>query len=223
MFLLCINDLPDFLDGRVLLFVDDVKLVSPRNQYDILQLSLNRAWNWAKEWNLNLNASKCSHLPIDSPPNSPLTIGHKHQHLKMVTEEKDLSLIIDTTFKLPQQGIEAANKARRNIFLIHRSFGNFSMDVFWPVYITLVRPILEYYIQTSNPYLQKDIHHLERVQHLATRMGAGLSNLAQEEHLRRLALPSLKRRRMQGDLIQFSTSSTECKPTICGDFHPCVR
>ncbi|CAI9729518.1 PKU43604.1hypothetical protein llap_6084 [Octopus vulgaris] len=73
--------------------------------------------------------------------------------------------------------------------------------IFLPLYVMLVRPILEYGIQASSPYLLKDIQHLKRVQKLATRMVHGLKNLSYEERLRTLDLYSLEKRRCRGDLI----------------------
>ncbi len=40
MFLLFVNDLPNLLEEKMLLFADDVKIISPRSQYDNTELSL---------------------------------------------------------------------------------------------------------------------------------------------------------------------------------------
>ncbi len=45
LFLLFVNDLPDLLQGNVLLFVDDVKIIYPRSQYKNRELSLHSAWD----------------------------------------------------------------------------------------------------------------------------------------------------------------------------------
>ncbi len=37
-FLLFVNDLPDLLEGKILLFADDVKIISSRSQYDKTEL-----------------------------------------------------------------------------------------------------------------------------------------------------------------------------------------
>ncbi|XP_077477524.1 uncharacterized protein LOC144090083 [Stigmatopora argus] len=74
-------------------------------------------------------------------------------------------------------------------------------DIFLPLYVSLVRPILEYGIQAASPYLAKDIQHLKRVQRLATRMVRGLSLMSYEERCQPLNLPTLEARRLRGDLI----------------------
>ncbi len=68
------------------------------------------------------------------------------------------------------QCTEAANKARRLIFMIRRSFQDLSKSAFIPLYGALVRPHLEYDMSACAPNLVADINHLERIQRLATRL-----------------------------------------------------
>ncbi len=44
LFLLFVNDLPGLLQGKVLLYADDVSIISPRSQYNNTELSLRSAW-----------------------------------------------------------------------------------------------------------------------------------------------------------------------------------
>ncbi len=55
LFLIYVIDLPDLLQGDVLLFADDVKLISARASFNNLQHDLNTAWDWALTWHLPLN------------------------------------------------------------------------------------------------------------------------------------------------------------------------
>ncbi len=76
-----------------------------------------------------------------------------------------------------------------------------SPEIFRPLYLSLVRPILEFGLQASTPYLRQDIILIEKLQRLATRMVKGLRDLSYENRLRRLNLFSIERRLLRGDLI----------------------
>ncbi len=64
LFLLFVNDLPDVLEGRVLLFADDAKLIALRSDFNILQRNFRAAWGWSEVWALPLYAAQCDHLQI---------------------------------------------------------------------------------------------------------------------------------------------------------------
>ena len=65
------------------------------------------------------------------------------------------------------------------------------------LYVSLVRPHLEYAVPVWNPSLKKDIDMLENVQHRATRLVLGL------KRLKALKLTTLEIRRKREDLIEF--------------------
>ncbi len=100
------------------------------------------------------------------------------------------------------QPTEAANKARRLIFMIRRSVHDLSKSAFIPLYGALLRLHLEYGMPTCSPNLVADINHLERIQRLATRLVTGMHHLPYEERLQRLGLHSLQLRRLWADLIK---------------------
>ncbi len=104
-------------------------------------------------------------------------------------------------FSPSAQCTEAANKARRLILVIRRSFQYLSKPAFFPLYEALVRPHFEYGVPACSPNLVADINHLELIQILATRLVTGMLHLPYEERPQRLSLHSLQRRRLRADLI----------------------
>jgi ribonuclease P/MRP protein subunit RPP40 len=93
-------------------------------------------------------------------------------------------------------------KANRVLGMIKRTFTNKSKYIMLRLYKSLVRPHLEYCVQTWSPYYQKDIDLLEKVQRRFTRMIPELSHLTYEQRLSALNLTSLETRRLRGDLIE---------------------
>ncbi len=114
---------------------------------------------------------------------------------------KDLRVIVMSTFKTSLYCQQAVNFARRILFVLRRGLAVLTPEMVRPLYLALVKPILEYGQQASSPYLQRDIALMERKQRLATRMVKGMRKLPYDERLRRLNLFSIERRRLCGDLI----------------------
>ena len=81
------------------------------------------------------------------------------------------------------------------------AFRYLDKEAFKNIYLTHVRPKLEYAAPVWNPHLKKHIIKLERVQKHATRMVPELRGLSYSERLKELGLPTLQSRRERGDMI----------------------
>ena len=73
---------------------------------------------------------------------------------------------------------------------------------FFYIYISMVRPHLEFGNVVWHPILKKDQEILESVQRRATKLVPSLSKLCYEERLKLMHLPSLSYRRLRGDVIE---------------------
>ncbi len=135
LFFLFVNDLPDVLETMTLLFADDVKMVTRRSPSMNLHSSFTAAWDWSKKWGLQINPTKCNYLTIgrEVPLRLSFFPDGSGTPIPVSTLVKDLGVQTDTMFSPSAQCTEAANKARRLIFMIRRSFQDLSKSAFIPL------------------------------------------------------------------------------------------
>ncbi len=116
--------------------------------------------------------------------------------------EKDLGVLRDNSLSFDQHISEAIKKANIKLGMIKRTFVCLDNQMLVQLYTALVRPHLEYANAIWSPHQQQHIKAIEAVQHRATRLIPGMSNLPYEERLKRLKIPTLSFRRMRGDMIE---------------------
>ena len=205
LFTIFINDLPDELHSICKIFADDTKIYNSTEKSETIQNDIDKLINWSERWNLYFNDSKCKVMHLGKKnPNCAYKISHnendKHT-LETCREERDLGVVFDSELKFDKHINSAINKGNRMLGLIKRSFTGLENQVLVKLYKSLVRPHLEYGNQIWNPFLKRQSSALEKVQRRATKLIKPLRKLDYEERLRQLKLPTLKYRRIRGDLI----------------------
>ena len=117
--------------------------------------------------------------------------------------ERDLGLIISSDLKWVNQIDKATNNAKSIIAQIRNSFSYFDAELVRLLYVSLIRPHLEFAVSVWNPYQKKDIDKLEKIQHKATKLVPKIKWKFYEYRLAEMRLTTLETRRKRGDLIQF--------------------
>ena len=121
--------------------------------------------------------------------------------LTVTKSEKDLGVVIDSTLKPAAHIANCVKKANQMLGMIQRTITYTNKKILLLMYKTLVRPHLEYAMQTWSPH-----HHIghirliEGIQQRFTRMIPELKRLSYEARLKRLNLTTLEIRRIIGYL-----------------------
>ena len=210
LFLIYINDLPGAAlhpSAIINLFADDVLLyhyVSKPSDYLTVQASINCIQQWSSDHYLCLNALKCKYMLISRKkqplqPIHPLVLNG--ENLEKVDTYKYLGILLTSGLSWSPHISSICKKARQILGLIYRRFyGNADQDTIKQLYISLVRPHLEYGSQVWDPHLAKDKTCLENVQKFACRIASAKWDECYEELLLASELPTLQERRLHTKL-----------------------
>lgn len=207
LFVIFVNDLPEHTISIAQMFADDTKLyrvIHNQHDRDILQQDLSNLKDWAENWKLQFNASKCKilHIGINNPHHEYHMGETGAPPLEITTLEKDLGVLMDPELKFTEHVEKQVNKANKILGLIRRTFEYLDGEIMKRLFTSLVRPHLEFSNVAWSPRLIKDQRLIESVQRRATKLVPELKQLSYEERLRKLKLPSLYYRRTRGDMIE---------------------
>ena len=111
--------------------------------------------------------------------------------LEQVSSQKDLGITINQSLKPSEHISNIIKRANQKTGMIRRCFTDLSKEKITILYISLIRPILEYASPVWNPQLTKDVNLIESTQRRCLR----LSNEV-------VSLPSLESRRLFIDLCE---------------------
>ena len=82
--------------------------------------------------------------------------------LSKTVKEKDLGVTMNANMKVSEQCRIAASKGNQVLGMIRRNITYKEKSLIIALYKAIVRPHLEYCIQTRNPHLRKDVDMLKK-------------------------------------------------------------
>ena len=164
--------------------------------YQHLQIDIDNLCEWTDD---NLNRTKCRFMVISRKrqpilPSQPLTVNHSQ--LERVYSYKCLGVWLTSTLNWFTQITEINKKARSQLGIIYRNFYQHSNSAtLLQLYLSYIRPHLEYAATVWDPHQVGFIHSLERIQKFALRMCTKKWNLEYNILLDSCDIPSLAVRR----------------------------
>ena len=175
LFNIFINDLPSVIKySNCLLFADDLKLlrkICDPSDSQLLQHDIDSVSDWCRNNLLDLNIKKCNFVSFTrSNTLIPFQYNINCFPLESLEMVKDLGIIFDKKFSFKEHISHIFSKSMRLLGFIKRNSLEFrDPSTIKSLYVSLVRPYLEYCSIIWNPSLKVDIVKLERVQKNFTR------------------------------------------------------
>ena len=122
--------------------------------------------------------------------------------MSTIVRKRDLGVTISANMKFSEHCDIAASNGNQILGLIRRKITNNDKKLIIPLYKAIVRPHLEYCIQTWRPYRKEDIYTLKCIQRRVTKIIPQLRYVSYEERLTECGLTTLETRRLRGDQIE---------------------
>ena len=208
LFVIYVNDLPEESSYDTQMFADDTKNFGPVSSHECelsRQTELNNLQLWTNKWQMDFNLAKCNHMRLGQRP-----LTHQYylsnrdgtpHFLNSVDTEKDLGVLLDRALNFEQHIDKVIKTANSVLGTIKRTYSSLTPSSFTLLYKALVRTHLEYGQEIWSPAKKRHINLLEKVQRRATKLVSCIKYLPYKERLKRLKLPSLRHRRLRGDII----------------------
>lgn len=209
LFLIFINDIDSVCNSstQIKIFADDLKLYSITNigPSHLLQLTIDKVSVWADVNQLDINIDKCC---IFSISNSRIPITNRMYFINGVVltcsgKVVDLGIEITHNLSFKSHIVSFVSKAYQRLSLLFRGFVTREFNFLRKVFITYIRPLLEYNSVVWSPTEIYLIDLIEKVQRYFTRNVPALADLPYSIRLSKLNLQCLELRRLQFDLIYY--------------------
>ena len=166
LFLAYINDLPTVVTSPADLYADDTLLHDTVEQASALQRNINAAVTWATTWRGGFSAAKTILLHIGNRNRSgDHTLNISGQPLQADTHHKHLGLIFSDSLSWSYHLDKLIISSRRKAGLLRYMTPNMSAYVSSKLYLTWVRPTMEYACPVWHASISReDSLTLERIQ-----------------------------------------------------------
>ena len=189
--------------SKIVIYADDILLyrpISSKEDYVALQSDIDALSNWTTRNFMTFNTTKCKFMLISRKrshyvPTTPLSLNGCI--LEKVPSFKYLGMIISSDLSWSEHIQRACGKARKIIGLLYRRYYHHADSrTLLQLYVSLVRPHVEYAAPVWDPHLAQDINMLENVQKFGLRVSSKQWDTGYSELLNMCNLSTLENRRL---------------------------
>ena len=227
LFLLYINDIVVDIRSSIRLFADDTSLYiivdNPDHAAQLLNADLNKITKWAETWLVKVNPGKTESLLISRKTSGPIhpPVFMLNQEINEVDKHKHLGIVLsgDCSWHYHINYIKEKSWARINImrklkYLLDRK----SLET---IYISFIRPVIEYADTIWDNCTQNDKQELEKIQLEAARISTGATKLISIQKLyEETGWEPLETRRKKHKLVLFFKMYNHLTPPYLSSLVP---
>jgi hypothetical protein len=230
LFLVFINDVVNDIGSDINLFADDTSLMNVIDQlnttYAELYSDLKNLSTWADQWLVTYNPAKTVSLHItkkkENDPHPPLFL--KGVQIKEIDSHCHLGVDIERTFSWLTHILRISGKSAKCVGLMRRACRDLPRQCLENLYLTMVRPILEYGGLLFDGSPDKHLQLLDKIQREAALVCTGAyRHTKTTELMNELGWESLEsRRRSQKLCLMFKIRSNLAPPYLVEACPPLV-
>lgn len=214
LFIIFVNHLMSNLINKVMMFADDMKLYiklphskltkDMQNAYSSGQEDVNTIVRTSLSWGLKLNSSKCVILRFRRNfANMAVPVEYTIEEEPITEKEayRDLGILLDCSLKFHDHIRETVFKANGTCINLLKSTVCRTADFMVTLFVTHIRPILDFCSTVWSTGYVGDVKALENVQRRWTKKVTGLENESYGNRLRILGIFSIQGRLLRSDLV----------------------
>lgn len=187
-------------------FADDCKIftqVSSVQDEIVLQCALDMIHEWSRVHRMTFNATKSKVVRFGKGKGALPIYVLGGRPISEMDQVKDLGVHYDVKLSFSTHCAKVANRANSVVGTIKRFFSTRRLVVLRSLYITYVRPIMEYASSAWSPGRKYSIEILESVQRRMTRLAVESMGRDYPDRLIQWDLSPLEQRRIDSDLVYF--------------------
>ena len=201
LFLIYIADIGSKSKSKAYIYVDDSKVLSSiRGEEDVefFQNDLENYYYWAKSNNMSFNDTKFVVLRYGKDASIKENTSYFTDGMGWIIEEKethkDLGILMSSSGKFSDHINEVTKKVKKKISWICRTFVSRDLEVMRRLYVTQVRPLIDYCAQVWAPCEGPELDRVERLLYNYTKLSPSIRHLPYSERLKAMSLMSVQRR-----------------------------
>ena len=211
LFIIYINGLCNISlspSAKLIMYADDILLYQPYNSISdisLIQSNIDSVSSWISSHSLTVNVSKTKYMFISLKSSSSFSslplLSLNGSSLELVSSFRYLGVLITSNLSWSLHIQSICRKSRKILGLLFRHFYYSSPVVLFKLYISLVRPHLEYCSSLWDPASSVIISSLEKVQFFALKLCSKNWSSSYSSLLLQFHCPTLSSRRKNAKLI----------------------